>query len=55
MTIEEKIALVKRNSDEFISQIDKIGYNEDLGLIKFVLVCCLVDSVAAYSYQKTMI
>ncbi|MBL7893661.1 MAG: hypothetical protein JNK50_00105 [Bacteroidia bacterium] len=52
MTIEEKIALVKRNTEEFISQIDKIGFNEDLGLVKFVLVSCLVDSVAAYGYQK---
>jgi hypothetical protein len=52
MTTEEKISIVKRNTEEFISQIDKIGYNEDLGLVKFVLVSCLVDSVAAYGYQK---
>lgn len=52
MHIEEKIALVKRNTDEFISQIDKIGYNENLGLVKFILVSCLLDAVAAYGYQK---
>jgi len=52
ITIEQKIALVKRNTIEFISQIDKIGYNEDLGLCKFVLVSCLIDAVAAYAYQK---
>jgi len=52
MTIEQKIALVKRNTEEFVSQIDKIGYNEDLGLCKFILVSCLVDAVAAYAYQK---
>ena len=52
LTIEQKIALVKRNTNEFISQIEKIGYNEDLGLCKFILVGCLVDAVAAYAYQK---
>ena len=52
LEIKDKISLVKRNTEEFIDQIDKIGYNEDLGLIKFILVSCLVDSVAAYGYQK---
>lgn len=52
MEIKDKIALVKRNTEEFITQIDKIGFNEKLGLVKFVLVSCLVDSVATYGYQK---
>jgi hypothetical protein len=52
MEIEQKIALVHRNTKEFIAQIDKIGFSENLGLIKFVLVSCLIDSVAAYGYQK---
>jgi hypothetical protein len=53
MDIQEKIEVVKRNTEEFISQIDKIGYNENLGLVKFILVSCLIDAVAAYGYQKT--
>ena len=44
--------LILTNTNEFISQIEKIGYNEDLGLCKFILVGCLVDAVAAYAYQK---
>jgi hypothetical protein len=51
-TIEQKIAHVKRNTEEFISQIDKIEYNKGLGLCKFILVSCLVDAVATYAYQK---
>ncbi len=51
-TIDQKIAHVRRNTNEFISQIDKIGPNEDLGLCKFILVSCLIDAVAAYAYQR---
>ncbi len=52
MNTEQKIALVKRNTEEFISQIDEIGFNEDLGLSKFILISCLIDAVSSYCYPK---
>lgn len=48
----EKIAIVERNTEEFISQIELIADKKSQGLIKFILICSLIDAVATYSEKK---
>jgi hypothetical protein len=52
MEIKKKISLVKKNTDEFIDQIDRIGKDQNLGLSKFLLISCLIDTVSTYAYHK---
>jgi hypothetical protein len=53
MQIKEKIYLVEKNINEFICQISKIGSDQNLGLSKFLLISCLIDSVSTYAFNET--
>ena len=52
MKLNFKIEHFKNSVEIFCDQIERILSVKDVGLSSFILICCLVDSVASYIIRK---